>query len=78
MEPRTDPRARVGRIDDDVLYAGLICMREMGNVIEHLTQLSRGREITPEDILLHPAFEVRVRGDLFAASVTRYVRAGYR
>jgi two-component system, NtrC family, response regulator AtoC len=25
-------------------------VREMGNVIEHLTQLSRGREITPEDI----------------------------
>ncbi len=25
-------------------------VREMGNVIEHLTQLSRGREITPEDL----------------------------
>ena len=25
-------------------------VREMANVIEHLTQLSRGREITPEDI----------------------------
>jgi two-component system response regulator AtoC len=25
-------------------------VREMGNVIEHLTQLSRGREITPEDM----------------------------
>lgn len=25
-------------------------VREMGNVVEHLTQLSRGREITPEDL----------------------------
>ena len=25
-------------------------VREMGNVIEHLTQLSRGREITVEDL----------------------------
>ncbi|HWQ10846.1 MAG TPA: sigma-54 dependent transcriptional regulator [Holophaga sp.] len=33
-------------------------VREMNNVIEHLTQLSRGREITPEDI------PEKIRGDL--------------
>ena len=33
-------------------------VREMSNVIEHLTQLSRGREVTPEDI------PEKIRGDL--------------
>lgn len=38
-------------------------VREMGNVIEHLTQLSRGREITPEDI------PEKIREDLRARNV---------
>jgi len=38
-------------------------VREMSNVIEHLTQLSRGREITPEDI------PEKVREDLQAHHV---------
>ncbi len=35
-------------------------VREMGNVIEHLTQLSRGREITPED------FPQKIREELIS------------
>jgi DNA-binding NtrC family response regulator len=41
-------RADAMRILERYSWPGNV--REMGNVIEHLTQLSRGREITPEDI----------------------------
>jgi DNA-binding NtrC family response regulator len=36
-------------------------VREMANVIEHLTQLSRGREITPEDFSDKIKEELRTR-----------------
>ena len=37
-------------------------VREMANIIEHLTQLSRGREITPEDFPEKIREEIRTRG----------------
>ena len=37
-------------------------VREMANIIEHLTQLSRGREITPEDFPDKIRDELRTRG----------------
>jgi DNA-binding NtrC family response regulator len=37
-------------------------VREMANIIEHLTQLSRGREITPEDFPEKVREEIRARG----------------
>jgi DNA-binding NtrC family response regulator len=37
-------------------------VREMGNIIEHLTQLSRGREITPDDFPDKIRDELRTRG----------------
>lgn len=37
-------------------------VREMSNVIEHLTQLSRGREITPDDFPPKIKEELRTRG----------------
>ncbi|WP_243332916.1 sigma-54-dependent transcriptional regulator [Mesoterricola sediminis] len=37
-------------------------VREMGNIVEHLTQLSRGREITPDDFPEKVREELRTRG----------------
>jgi DNA-binding NtrC family response regulator len=37
-------------------------VREMGNIIEHLTQLSRGREITPDDFPEKIREELRTKG----------------
>jgi DNA-binding NtrC family response regulator len=37
-------------------------VREMANIIEHLTQLSRGREITPDDFPEKIRDEIRTRG----------------
>jgi DNA-binding NtrC family response regulator len=37
-------------------------VREMANVVEHLTQLSRGREITPDDFPEKVKEELRTRG----------------
>ena len=37
-------------------------VREMGNIIEHLTQLSRGREITPDDFPAKIREEQRAKG----------------
>jgi len=37
-------------------------VREMANIVEHLTQLSRGREITPEDFPEKIREELRTRG----------------
>jgi len=37
-------------------------VREMANIIEHLTQLSRGREITPDDFPEKVRDELRTRG----------------
>ena len=37
-------------------------VREMANIIEHLTQLSRGREITPDDFPEKIREEIRTRG----------------
>ncbi|BDU70957.1 sigma-54-dependent transcriptional regulator [Mesoterricola silvestris] len=37
-------------------------VREMGNIIEHLTQLSRGREITPDDFPEKIRDELRTKG----------------
>jgi len=45
-------------------------VREMANIIEHLTQLSRGREITPDDFPEKIRQEVRTRGGGLAHAPT--------
>jgi DNA-binding NtrC family response regulator len=45
-------------------------VREMANIIEHLTQLSRGREITPEDFPDKVREELRTRGAGLAQAPT--------
>lgn len=45
-------------------------VREMGNVVEHLTQLSRGREITPEDLPEKVKAEFRSRNPLLPNAPT--------
>ncbi|MDR3673836.1 MAG: sigma-54 dependent transcriptional regulator [Holophaga sp.] len=45
-------------------------VREMANIIEHLTQLSRGREITPEDFPEKIREELRSRGSSMAQAPT--------
>jgi len=43
-------------------------VREMGNIIEHLTQLSRGREITPDDFPEKIREELRSKGTSLPAA----------
>ena len=43
-------------------------VREMGNIIEHLTQLSRGREITPDDFPEKIREELRSKGAALPAA----------
>jgi DNA-binding NtrC family response regulator len=45
-------------------------VREMANIIEHLTQLSRGREITPEDFPEKIREEMRTQGVQLAEALT--------
>ncbi len=45
-------------------------VREMGNIIEHLTQLSRGREITPDDFPEKIRDELRTKGTSLPAAPT--------
>ena len=45
-------------------------VREMANIVEHLTQLSRGREITPEDFPEKIREELRTRGAALAHALT--------
>ena len=45
-------------------------VREMANIIEHLTQLSRGREITPDDFPEKIREELRTRGAGLAQAPT--------
>ncbi|MDR3683365.1 MAG: sigma-54 dependent transcriptional regulator, partial [Geothrix sp.] len=45
-------------------------VREMGNIIEHLTQLSRGREITPDDFPEKIREELRTKSASFPAAPT--------
>jgi DNA-binding NtrC family response regulator len=45
-------------------------VREMANIIEHLTQLSRGREITPEDFPEKIREEMRTRGAVLPQAPT--------
>jgi DNA-binding NtrC family response regulator len=45
-------------------------VREMANIVEHLTQLSRGREITPEDFPEKIRDELRTRGAELAHALT--------
>ncbi|HLO66667.1 MAG TPA: sigma-54 dependent transcriptional regulator [Holophaga sp.] len=43
-------------------------VREMGNIVEHLTQLSRGREITPDDFPEKIREELRTRAGVLPAA----------
>lgn len=45
-------------------------VREMGNIIEHLTQLSRGREITPDDFPEKIREELHTKGTSLPAAPT--------
>ncbi len=45
-------------------------VREMGNIIEHLTQLSRGREITPDDFPEKIREELRSKGSVLPEAPT--------
>lgn len=45
-------------------------VREMGNVVEHITQLSRGREITPDDLPAKVKAEFRSRNPLLPNAPT--------
>jgi DNA-binding NtrC family response regulator len=64
-------RADARRQLQDYSWPGNV--REMANIVEHLTQLSRGREITPEDLPEKIKDELRSRGASLSQALTPLV-----
>ena len=64
-------RADARRQLQDYSWPGNV--REMANIVEHLTQLSRGREITPDDFPEKIKEELRSRGGALSHALTPLV-----